>query len=273
MEIEATGVTRFGIPKIAIGKYKIPLPLIVQQNNIVDYLDREIAKIDSLSEKKTQLLTILDEKKNAIINHAITKGLDPNVPTKDSGVEWLGEIPTHWELVKLKYISNLKSGYFLSSEQIKEEGNFKVFGGNGERGYVDNYNHEGDRVLIGRQGALCGNINIANGKFWATEHAIVCNPITKFDYFWLAKQLEIMNLNQYSLAAAQPGLSVDVIKNLFIVFPPICEQKDISDYLMELDKTDFVITKKITNSINLLKEKRTAIISAAINGELNSTLS
>lgn len=273
LEIEATGVTRFGIPKSAIGKYKIPLPIIVRQQQIVDYLDKELAKIDALIEKKTQLLSILEEKKKAIINHAITKGLDPNVPMKDSRIEWLEEIPTHWELVKLKYVVNLKSGDFLSAEQIKEEGDFKVFGGNGQRGYVANYNQEGDRVLIGRQGALCGNINLANGKFWATEHAIVCNPITQFDYFWLAKQLELMNLNQYSLAAAQPGLSVDVIKNLFIVFPPIDEQKIISDYLLKYDKADFSVTRKITTSISLLKEKRAAIISAAINGELNSSLS
>lgn len=273
LEIEATGVTRFGIPKNAIAKYKIPLPSLSQQNKIVAYLDHEIAKIDALIEKKTQLIAILEEKKKAVINQVVTKGLDSNVPMKDSQVEWLGEIPEHWRVVKLKYVSNLRSGDFLPAENIKEEGDFKVFGGNGERGYFDNYNHEGDFILIGRQGALCGNINFANGKFWATEHAIVCNPVALFDYYWLGKQLELMNLNQYSLAAAQPGLSVDVIKNLFIVFPPINEQHSISNHLLEVDKKNGLAVKKITDSINLLKEKRTAIISAAVNGELNANLS
>ncbi|EDM34435.1 putative type I restriction-modification system, S subunit [Pedobacter sp. BAL39] len=253
--------------------YKAPLPSLSQQNKIVDYLDNEVAKIDALIEKKTQLVTILEEKKKAVINQTVTKGLDPNVSMKDSGIQWLGYIPKHWELVKLKYVSNLKSGDFLPAENIKEEGDFKVFGGNGARGYFDNYNHEGDLILIGRQGALCGNINFANEKFWATEHAIVCNPIALFDYYWLGKQLELMNLNQYSLAAAQPGLSVDVIKNLFIVFPPINEQRSISNYLLELDKKNGLAVKKIRDSIDLLKEKRTAVISAAVNGELNAILS
>jgi len=253
--------------------YKAPFPSLSQQNKIVDYLDQEVAKIDALIEKKTELIAILEEKKKAVINHAVTKGLDTNVPMKDSEIEWLGEIPEHWELVKLKYISNLKSGDFLAAENIKEEGEFKVFGGNGQRGYFDDYNHTGDLILIGRQGALCGNINIANGKFWATEHAIVCNPIAPFDYYWLGKQLELMNLNQYSLAAAQPGLSVEVIKNLFIVFPPINEQRSISTYLRELDKKNSVAVQKIRGSIELLKEKLTAIISAAVNGELSSELS
>jgi type I restriction enzyme S subunit len=264
-----------GIQNLDIEDYfdnKIKIPAISQQNKIVDYLDHEVAKIDTLIEKKNQLITILEEKKKAVINQAVTKGLDPNVSMKDSGIKWLGEIPKHWQLVKLKYVSNLKSGDFLPAENIKEEGDFKVFGGNGERGYFDNYNHEGDLVLIGRQGALCGNINFANGKFWATEHAIVCNPIALFDYYWLGKQLESMNLNQYSLAAAQPGLSVDVIKNLFIVFPPINEQHLISNYLLELDKRNGLAVKKITDSIDLLKEKRAAIISAAVNGELNASL-
>jgi len=251
----------------------LPIPSLTQQNKIVDYLDQEVAKIDALIEKKIQLINILEEKKKSVINQAITKGLDLNITMKDSGIEWLGEIPKHWKLVKLKYISNLKSGDFLPAENIKEEGGFKVFGGNGERGYFDNYNHKGDLVLIGRQGALCGNINFAYGKFWATEHAIVCNPIALFDYYWLGKQLELMNLNQYSLAAAQPGLSVDVIKNLFIVLPPISEQRSISNYLIELDKNNDLAIKRIRDSIDLLKEKRTAIMSAAVNGELNESLS
>ncbi len=252
--------------------FKAPFPSLTLQNKTVDYLDKEVSKIDALIDKKIKMIALLEEQKKAVINQAITKGLTPSVALKDSGIEWLGEIPEHWTLVRLKYVSHLKSGDLLPAENIKGEGDFKVFGGNGERGYFDNYNHEGDLVLIGRQGALCGNINFAHGKFWATEHAIVCNPIALFDYYWLGKQLELMNLNQYSLAAAQPGLSVDVIKNLVIVFPPLNEQHSISKYLVKIDKRNTVTVKLITYSIELLKEKKTALISAAINGELNLEL-
>ncbi|WP_313375862.1 restriction endonuclease subunit S [Chishuiella sp.] len=269
IEIESTGVTRVGIPKDVISHYKIPLKSLTQQNKIVAYLDQEVAKIDALIEKKSRLVELLEEKKKATISQAVTKGLNLKAKLKSSGIDWLGDIPEHWEIVKLKYISNLKSGDNLTADDIKSEGDFKVFGGNGIRGFYDKFNHEGNLVLIGRQGALCGNINFAEDKFWATEHAIVCNPLMKFDYYWLGKLLEYMNLNQYSLAAAQPGLSVDVIKNLEIPFPIYSEQKLISQNLVEIDNKNNHLISKINNSIDLLKEKRTAIISAAINGEIN----
>lgn len=247
----------------------LPIPSLTQQNKIVAYLDQEVAKIDALIEKKSRLAELLEEKKKATISQAVTKGLNPKVKMKPSGIDWLGDIPVHWEVIKLKYISNLKSGDNLTAEDIKSEGEYKVFGGNGVRGFYNKFNHEGNLVLIGRQGALCGNINFAEDKFWATEHAIVCNPLMKFDYYWLGKLLEYMNLNQYSLAAAQPGLSVDVIKNLQIPFPIYSEQKLISQNLVEIDNKNNHLISKINNSIDLLKEKRTAIISAAINGEIN----
>lgn len=122
---------------------------------------------------------------------------------KDSGVEWLGEIPEHWGIKKIQHIGRLKSGDNIISQQIEPDGLYPVFGGNGIRGYFDSYNHDGHYILIGRQGALCGNINYANGKFWASEHAVVINPLVNFEVFWLEELLMIMNLNQYSTSAAQ----------------------------------------------------------------------
>ena len=94
-------------------------------------------------------------------------------------------------------------------------GDFPVYGGNGLRGYTTSFTHEGHYVLIGRQGALCGNINYAKGKFWASEHAVVASMIGKIDTYWLGELLRDMNLNQYSNAAAQPGLAVDRITDQF----------------------------------------------------------
>ena len=98
---------------------------------------------------------------------------------KDSGVEWLGEIPKNWEVKKLKYVASLKSGDSITSNNIKDEGIYPVYGGNGLRGYTSNYTHSGKYILIGRQGALCGNINYASNEFWASEHAVVVNPDRK----------------------------------------------------------------------------------------------
>lgn len=139
---------------------------------------------------------------------------------KDSGVEWLGQVPDHWEVCSLKRIVNLRSGDAITSERIEEIGRYPVFGGNGVRGYTESFTHDGTYVLIGRQGALCGNINYASGKFWASEHAVVATPCRQIDTFWLGEMLRAMNLNQYGVSAAQPGLSVEVIARVGTALPP-----------------------------------------------------
>ena len=135
---------------------------------------------------------------------------------KDSRIEWLGEIPEQWNCRKLKYLSHLQSGENIVSEDIFEEGEYKVYGGNGLRGFCNDYTHEGDFILIGRQGAHCGNIHYAIGKFWASEHAVVTTPKSKYATKYLGEVLKAMDLNQYSLSAAQPGISVDGIVHLSV---------------------------------------------------------
>lgn len=268
MELASTGVTRYGLPKDAIGRTMLPVPKIEKQNRIVEFIEARISEIDKLITEKEKLIILLEEQRQALITQAVTKGIKPKVKLKDSGIEWLGKIPEHWELKKLKYISFLRSGYFITSENINPVGEYPVFGGNGQRGFTSNITHSGKFVLIGRQGALCGNINYAEGEFWASEHAIVCNPISEYDVFWLGELLRVMNLNQYSVSAAQPGLSVEAIKNLKIPYPNVKEQIQIVEYLKrELQSLDEINMRTLT-SINLLQEKRAALISAAVLGKI-----
>jgi type I restriction enzyme S subunit len=183
---------------------------------------------------------------------------------KDSGIEWIGEIPEHWEVKRLKYVVEMNSGNGITSEMIKEEGDFPVFGGNGIRGYYSHYTHEGSFILIGRQGALCGNINYSNGKFWASEHAIVCTPKIEYNVKWFGELLRTMNLNQYSVSAAQPGLSVENLKVLQIPIPPLPEQHAIAAYLdrktAEIDA--LIVDKK--RLLELYEEEKTALINQAV---------
>lgn len=183
---------------------------------------------------------------------------------KDSGVEWLGEVPGHWDMHALKRITHLKSGESITAESIEGEGQYPVFGGNGLRGYTDSFTHEGHYVLIGRQGALCGNINYANGQFWASEHAVVATPVRPVSTVWLGELMRAMNLNQYSVSAAQPGLSVEIVSNLRIPVPPLSEQCSIATFLNnETAKIDGLMTEQ-EKLITLLKEKRQAVISHAV---------
>lgn len=188
---------------------------------------------------------------------------------KDSGVEWLGDVPEHWGICSLKRVANLKSGDSITAEQIKEEGAYPVYGGNGLRGFTSSFTHEGRFALIGRQGALCGNINYSSGKFWASEHAVVATPVKPVSTIWLGELLRTMNLNQYSVSAAQPGLSVEIISNLGIPYPPLEEQTAIAALLdRETGKIDALIAEQ-EKLIALLAEKRQATISHAVTKGLN----
>jgi type I restriction enzyme S subunit len=150
---------------------------------------------------------------------------------KDSGVEWLGQVPEHWEVCALKRIVRMQSGESITAESIAETGEFPVYGGNGLRGYTSASTHDGEFVLIGRQGALCGNINYASGKFWASEHAVIATPTQPVATHWLGEMLRAMNLNQYSVSAAQPGLSVELVANLRTMLPTLPEQTAIAAFL------------------------------------------
>jgi len=260
------------IQNVSAEKYAnllIPIPRREEQQNIIAFLDRETAKIDALVAKKERLIELLQEKRTALITRAVTKGLDPNVPMKDSGVEWLGKIPTHWEVKRLKYVARLRSGEAITFSAIGETGEYPVYGGNGLRGYTSAYTHEGEFPLIGRQGALCGCINYAQGRFWASEHAVVATPTAGNLAIWLRALLLSMNLNQYSESAAQPGLAVETIAGLQVSVPPVEDQRAIADFLDRAMETIDALIAKIREGIEKLKEYRIALISAAVTGKID----
>ena len=140
------------------------------------------------------------------------------------------EIPASWIWCRIKNIFTLQAGKNISADQIHESTNghdYLCYGGNGIRGYVNSFNRDGDYPLIGRQGALCGNINRAKGSFYATEHAVCVDTYANTDISWACIFLEALNLNQYATATAQPGLAVANINEVLIPIPPLCEQKRI----------------------------------------------
>lgn len=252
-----------------IGSMKLPTPNYETQRLIADYLDRETARIDALVAEKEKMLALLEEKRAALISRAVTRGLAPNVPLKPSGLDWLGDIPAHWETKKIKHITSLRSGETITADSISDSGDYPVYGGNGFRGFTSEYTHAGDYVLIGRQGALCGNINYASGQFWASEHAIVATIKMNDDTFWFGELLRFMNLNQYSQSAAQPGISIDVIENLKIPVPPVTEQIRIAEYIKHESNSLNALREEVSKTTILLKERRAALITAAVTGQIS----
>lgn len=155
------------------------------------------------------------------------------------------EFEGEWEEKKLgEMCSAFKSGNSITGNDIYETGNFPVYGGNGLRGYTNSYTHDGFYVLIGRQGALCGNINRAIGKTFISEHAIAAQSNESSDTEWLAQKLELMKLNQYSESSAQPGLAVNKLVKLKIISPSLLEQQKIAAFLVAVDDKIQQLTKK-----------------------------
>lgn len=154
-----------------------------------------------------------------------------------------------WETKNIASVASLKAGVSIDTSQeisYQIQGYYPCYGGNGLRGYVRDYTHDGIYNIIGRQGALCGNVRIVTGKFHATEHAVVVTPIKKLNPYFLFNVLTKANINQYATGVAQPGLSVqNVNKRLYIHIPNFDEQQSIASYFQHLDALIQSTTKKI----------------------------
>lgn len=263
-------ISRLQLSDWSFLRIPIPLPPLSEQQRIVDFLDQKTSDIDKAIAQKEEMIKLLNERKQILINKAVTRGLNPDVKLKDSGIDWIGEIPEHWEVRKLKYICTMRSGETITALEFDDYAEFPVYGGNGLRGLTNKgYTHNGSYALMGRQGALCGNINYAKGKFWASEHAVVITMSNKLSpIFWIGELLKVMNLNQYSISAAQPGLSVERILNLRTTYPPVSEQQEIAKFIEEnTSKIDIAIAQK-EEEINLLKEYKSSLIDSAVRGKI-----
>lgn len=211
-------------------------------------IQRKIARIlstaDAVIEKTQAAIAKYKAIKQGMLHDLFTRGIDPATnklrPIYEDAPHLykqskLGWIPREWEVEKLEKICSMKSGDGITSLRIRNLDDYPVFGGNGLRGYTNSFTHDGEYTLIGRQGALCGNITRVSGKFYASEHAVVVTVETDIDVDWLSQKLETMKLNQYSEASAQPGLSVNKVMKLLVAKPLFEEQKKISNRLISID--------------------------------------
>ena len=183
---------------------------------------------------------------------------------KDSGVEWIGQIPEEWHYSRVGNYFYFKSGDSLTSEEMPDDGKYIVYGANGIRGKYNKYNLDGKYILLGRVGALCGNVHIVNGKKWITEHALIAykkgNIVEEFMGYVFAS----MDLKQYSKASAQPVISSDTISSLIFPLPCVDEQKRISEFLDDKIGEVDTIVEKTKASIDEYKKYRKAIVIKAV---------
>ena len=223
-----TGSAQGGLNSTNLKNIQIPLPPLDIQQNIVD-------ECEAIDNEMQTAKSIVEDKKNQIAE------IMENV---------------QGEMKKLNEICEMKAGKFVSANEIYDEqleDSFPCFGGNGLRGYTKDFTHDGVYPLIGRQGALCGNVCLATGKFHATEHAVAVTPKEGINVYWLRYKLEHMNLNQYATGTAQPGLSVNKILEVSCSVPPLAEQQRIVEQITALEQ-QIAAAKKIIADVPAKKQ-------------------
>lgn len=277
---------------------KFGFPSKNEQIQIANFLDHETTKIDHLIEKQQQLIELLKEKRQAVISHAVTKGLDPNVPMKDSGVEWLGEVPEHWILSNLKYFASIQGGYAFNSDLFVEEGTQVLRIGNVYQNtlsldrqpiYISNelvknfkdFIVSKNDVLMSLTGTLGKRdygfaIKVkTDEKYLLNQRVAKISPNpskidTDFMVYVLWSESYLTQLYSLPSGTKQANLSNSDVLGIQIVVPPsLEEQKDIAKYLKnKLLKFDDMILKA-ESAISLMQERRTALISAAVTGKID----
>lgn len=299
-----------GLSRNYVYSHYLPIPSSLEQQFIALFLDRETAKIDALIEKKERLIELLQEKRSALISHAVTKGLpaaaaaqaglDPTVPMKDSGVEWIGEIPAHWNVMALKYATAARKGavktgpfgsQLLSSEMIS--GEIKVYN---QRNVIDRDFKSGENYVTKKRFAELKEFSIFPDDVLITTRGTISqcavfpldaemgilhpclirvqpNPKSMIPEY-LALVIQDNQIVKLQLLLMSNATTIDVIysdslKNVKLSLPPVREQEEILDYIQSVNKKISMLITKTKESITFFKEYRTALISAVVTGKID----
>lgn len=250
-----------------LSTFEISLPPLPEQKRIAAFLDAKCADIDKAIAAKRKQLDCIDEMWRNILYKATTQGLNSARMERTNNARF-PEVPCGWKIRRLKRICSMRSGDNLGAADILPDGDYPVYGGNGLRGYYSDFNVSGKFILVGRQGALCGNVHLVEGKFWATEHALITTLYPNLEIRFVAYMMDAMNLNQYaSQSAAQPGLAASKILNVETVVPPYSEQCEIANYLDAKRKNLDELKDNLRRQIEVLEQYRKSLIHECVMGE------
>jgi len=292
LKLESVGSTMDNLNTAILSRVRVPIPSIEEQSAIAAFLDRETGKIDTLIAEQEKLLTLLAEKRQAAISHAVTRGLNPNATMKDSGVPWLGEVPAHWEVVPIKHLSPVQRG--ASPRPIDDP---KYFDEEGEYSWVriadvsasDGYLESTTQQLSELGSSL--SVKLKPGDLFVSIAGTVGKPcISKIkacihDGFVYFPRLELPPIYLYRIFEAgvcyaglgkmgtQLNLNTDTIGSIKVAIPPTEELNKILAFLAKaLGRLDS-LRAEAERGIGLLKERRSALIAAAVTGKIDVRIS
>ncbi|HAJ4360468.1 TPA: restriction endonuclease subunit S [Escherichia coli] len=245
-----------------------PKPDSKTQLLISNFLDQKTAQIDEAIAIKEQQISLLKERKQIIIQQAVTQGLDPNVPMKDSGVDWIGKVPAHWEVKKMKTFARIKNG--IDYKHVESDSGYSVYGSGGQFTFANRFLYKGEAVLLGRKGTIDKPLYV-NEAFWTVDTMFyaVCNTrvVTKYLYFCATT----IPFGFYSTATALPSMTqTDLLNHKFAV-PSFSEQLDIIAFIEDKEFEIEECIKLQRQQISKLKEYKTTLINSAVTGKIKIT--
>jgi len=247
----------------------LPIVPLEEQKAIAAFLDRETSKIDALIAEQEKLLVLLAEKRQATISLAVTRGVNPDVPMRESGVPWLGEVPLHWQLSPMKHAVRFQRGHDLPTEE-REEGRVPVVSSGGVSGWHNQAATTGPTIVTGRYGTI-GEFTLVEEDCWPLNTALYTiemhSNLPKYLWYMLQSLKHIFILN--SLKTAVPGVDRNDIHPTIVCLPPVSEQSTIVAFLdAEIAKLN-ALGAEAERAINLLKERRSALIAAGVTGKID----
>jgi len=285
IETEGKGAIMHGLNSSIIKSILLAVPPPKEQQRILAFLDRETAKIDSLIAKKERLIELLQEKRTALITQAVTKGLDPNVPMKDSGVEWLGKVPAHWRTERNRRLfreSDVRSRF--GQEELLTVSHLTGVTKHSEKNVtmIEAESHEGYKIctsgelVINTMWAWMGALGMASQEGMVSPsynvYALACADLSPRYYDFLCRiPIHVAELTKFSKGVWRSRLRLypDEFYDIYTPLPPIAEQKRIIDYIDQGTHRANILAKNIQVAIERLKEYRTALISAAVTGKID----
>lgn len=263
--------------KADLGSHIVAYPEVEEQQRIANYLDRETVKIDELIHKQEELIKLLREERAIRIKHAIKNGLKENVEMVSSSLIKGERVPKHWKVAQLKrnveFLNNQRVP-LSTEERSYRQGEYPYYGASGIIDYVDDYIYEESLILIGEDGAnlLSRSSPLAfqaHGKYWVNNHAHILRPKDGLLDYWTFL-LENHNYTCEVSGSAQPKLTIDALANIRFFTPgSIVEKREISDYCTSISQKIDCLIDKSRISIDLLREHRASLISAAVTGKID----
>lgn len=250
-----------------LSNHPAAIPSKLEQIQIARFLDYETARIDALIEEQKRLIELLQEKRQAVISHAVTKGLDPTVPMKDSGVEWLGEVPAHWALGSIKNLASIRNGKdYKDVESV--DGAYPVIGSGGQFANATSYLYDGESVLLGRKGTINKPLYI-NGRFWTVDTMFYTEVYSAASAKFLYYKALTIPFDYYSTSTALPSMTQHDLLSHPCAIPRLEEQIQIVSFLEHEIACIVSLFEEANAGVALLQERRSALISAAVTGKID----